>query len=51
MKPKIRMYCKSFCVSWLMSIDFCREPNSAGKIEDLLHADRKMGAKSLADGC
>ena len=33
-----------------LSIDVCREPHSACKIEDLLHADRKVGAKSLADG-
>ena len=33
-----------------MSIDVRHEPNSACKIEDLLHAKRKVGAKSLADG-
>ena len=34
----------------VLSIDFCREPHGACKIEDLLYADRKVGAKSLADG-
>ena len=36
---------------WLaLSIDFWREPHGACKVEDLLHAARTLGAKSLADG-
>ena len=50
MKCKIGAYRKYFCLGWLCLLILRREPHSACKIEDLLHADRKVGAKSLADG-
>ena len=50
MKCKITSYRKYFCLGWFCLLMLAVNSNGACKIEDLLHAERKVGAKSLADG-